>query len=52
MVTARKPRPKTKPAARAARTASRRAPASDAGAMQRKVERIIKRRAPALRKLD
>ncbi len=52
MVTARKPRPNTKSAAGGAPAAGRRAPAKGAGAMQRKVDKIIKRRAPALRMLD
>jgi len=52
MVTARKPRSATKPAAKAERASSRRAASSASDAMQRKVDKIIKRRAPALRMLD
>lgn len=47
MVTARKPRATT-----AARARARRTQAKGAGAMPRKVDKIIKRRAPAIRELN
>jgi hypothetical protein len=55
MVTARKPRSNANAAARrsgGASASARRAPAKRPEPLQRKIDRIIKRRAPALRELD
>jgi hypothetical protein len=51
MVTARKPRSNVDAAGRRGASA-RPAPAAPAAALAKKVDKIIKRRAPALRQLD
>ncbi len=51
MVTARKPRTHTKSAV-AGRTGARRTAAKAPETIRRKIDKIIKRRAPALRMLD